>query len=260
MKESTLATKVMIGILCVGVLIYLALYLLAGFQDNLVTAVAYQYQVNLGQEASGILIRQEQVLPSSGTYVDFVLSEGERAAAGDPVALIYSDSSALSTQQTIRTLSAEIDQLEYALSTGTQSVDITRLDQQVISSIVSLRALSAGARPIPLGQWPFRFREPPVLIAAVREFPAVRVLPGQIGTDNGGNSLRAYQLPQYRFLPLGPGIVKIISVILKRVLPVLLTDILKQIRKLSHKCIPGHSLASLNMRLIFCEYAAHSPR
>lgn len=144
MKESTLATKVMIGILCVGVLIYLALYLLTGFQDNLVTAVAYQYQVNLGQEASGILIRQEQVLPSSGTYVDFVLSEGERAAAGDPVALIYSDSSALSTQQTIRTLSAEIDQLEYALSTGTQSVDITRLDQQVISSIVSLRALSAS--------------------------------------------------------------------------------------------------------------------
>ena len=144
MKESTLATKIMIGVLCAGVLIYLGLYLLTGFQSGLTTTTAYTYSVNQGAEAVGIIVREEQVLTGSGNYVDLVPSEGERAAAGDAVALVYSDALALSTQQAIQSLGAEIEQLQYALSTGTQSVDVTRLDQQVVSSIISLRALAAS--------------------------------------------------------------------------------------------------------------------
>ena len=144
MKESTLATKIMIGVLCAGVLIYLGLYLLTGFQSGLTTTTAYTYSVNQGAEAVGIIVREELVLTGSGNYVDLVPSEGERAAAGDAVALVYSDASALSTQQAIQSLGAEIEQLQYALSTGTQSVDVTRLDQQVVSSIISLRALAAS--------------------------------------------------------------------------------------------------------------------
>ena len=144
MKESTLATRIMIGVLCAGVLIYLGLYLLTGFQDNLTTTTAYTYSVDQGIEASGILIREEQLLAGSGGYVELVPSEGEKAAAGDTVALVYSDPSALSTQQEIQTLRSEIEQLQYALSSGTQSVDVTRLDQQVVSSIISLRTLAAS--------------------------------------------------------------------------------------------------------------------
>ena len=144
MKESTLATKIMIGALCAGVLLYLGLYLLTGFQDSLTTTTAYTYSVNQGVEAAGILMREERLLSGSDGYVELVPSEGERAAAGDAVALVYSDPSALSTQQQIQSLQAEIDQLQYALSSGTQSVDVTRLDQQVVSSIISLRALAAS--------------------------------------------------------------------------------------------------------------------
>ena len=53
MKESTLATKIMIGVLCAGVLIYLGLYLLTGFQSGLTTTTAYTYSVNQGAEAVG---------------------------------------------------------------------------------------------------------------------------------------------------------------------------------------------------------------
>ncbi|HIT32061.1 MAG TPA: hypothetical protein IAC25_04455 [Candidatus Enterenecus stercoripullorum] len=144
MKESTLATKIMIGLLCAGVLVYLALYLLLGFQEELATTTAYTYSVNQGAEATGILVREERVLSGAGGYVELVPSEGEKTAAGDAVALVYSDASALSAQQAIQTLRAEIEQLQYALSTGTQSVDVSRLDGQVVSSIVSLRALAAS--------------------------------------------------------------------------------------------------------------------
>ena len=143
MKESTLATKIMVAVLCVGVLLYLGLYFLLGMRDDLATTIAYSYSVDVGVEASGVLVREERLLESGGSYVDLVLDEGEKAAAGDTLARIYSDPSALDTVSAIRSLSAEIEQLQYALDTGTQTVDTSRLDGQVAASMISLRALCA---------------------------------------------------------------------------------------------------------------------
>lgn len=144
MKESTLATKIMILVLCVGVLAYMAVYLFTGFRDDLATTVAYAYSVDIGSEASALIVREETVLSDSGSYVDMVLNEGEKAARGDAVALIYSDPSALDTRQDIRNLSAEIEQLKHALYAGTESTDTTKLDSAVIDSIISLRSLAAS--------------------------------------------------------------------------------------------------------------------
>lgn len=144
MKDSTFATKTIIAVICLGVAAYLAVYLFRGWEEPLVTARAYTFSQDVGMEATGLLVRRETVLPDAGgSYVDHILSEGEKASAGQAVALLYSDPSALTTRQSIRVLSAEIDQLEYALATGTQSADASRLDAQVLSSIVALRALSA---------------------------------------------------------------------------------------------------------------------
>ena len=144
MKESTLATKVMIAILCLGVIAYLAASFIRDWEEPLVITRAYSYTQNVGREAVGILVRSETVLPDSGgSYVDHILSEGEKASAGQAVALLYNDPSAPAARQTIRALEAEIDQLEYALASGTQSTEASRLDAQVLSSITSLRSLTA---------------------------------------------------------------------------------------------------------------------
>lgn len=144
MKESTLATKVMIAILCLGVAVYLAIYLFRGWNQDIVTTYAYAYSLDVGREAAGILVREEIPLTGSGGYIDQILGEGVKAAKGDPVVLLYSDPSVLTTRQSIRSLEAEIEQLQYALSSGTQNTDASRLDAQVIDSIVSLRSLTAG--------------------------------------------------------------------------------------------------------------------
>lgn len=144
MKESALATKVMIAILCLGVAVYLAVYFVQGWEEPLVTARAYTYTQDVGMEARGILVREETILPDAGgSYVDQILAEGEKAAAGQAAALLYTDPAALTTRQAIRTLSAEIEQLQYALSSGTQATDASRLDGQVLSSITALRSLTA---------------------------------------------------------------------------------------------------------------------
>jgi len=143
MKESTLATKAMIAILCLGVMVYLSVYLVQGWKADVITTRAYSYSLDAGQKALGVMVREESPLMGSGGYVDQILDEGAKAAAGDPVALLYSDPSALTTRQSIRSLEAEIEQLQYALNSGTQNTDSTRLDAQVISSIVALRSLAA---------------------------------------------------------------------------------------------------------------------
>lgn len=143
MKESTIATKVMIAILCLGVTVYLAIYLAQGWKEDVVTTLAYTYSLDVGREAHGILIREETPLTGGGGYVDQLAAEGSKAAVWDPVALVYSDPSALTTRQSIRTLEAEIEQLRHALDSSTQNTDAARLDAQVISSIVALRSLAA---------------------------------------------------------------------------------------------------------------------
>lgn len=143
MKESTFATRVMIAVLCLGVAVYLAIYLVQSWGGGIVTTYAYSYSLDMGQEAEGILIREEIPLSGPGGYVDQILPEGAKAAAGDAVALLYTDPSALTTRQSIRSLAAEIEQLEYALNDRAQNTDAARLDAQVINSIVALRSLAA---------------------------------------------------------------------------------------------------------------------
>lgn len=144
MKESTHTTKVMIAILCLGVVVYLAVYFVRGWEEPLVTTRAYSYTQDIGMEATGVLVRDEIVLPdATGSYVDHILAEGEKAAAGQAAALLYTDPAALTTRQSIRALTAEIEQLQYALSSGTQTADASRLDAQVLDSITTLRSLAA---------------------------------------------------------------------------------------------------------------------
>lgn len=144
MKESTLVNKVIIGAMFVAVIAYFAVYLVRGFQDDLVTTTAYTYSVDVGTEATALLVRNEQVISATGEFVDILLEEGEKVAKGGEIALIHASKDSLETRQTIQSLEAEIQQLEYSLSTGTQSTNSSRLDEAVISSMVSIRSLAAS--------------------------------------------------------------------------------------------------------------------
>ena len=66
MKESTLVNKVIIGAMFVAIIAYFAVYLVRGFQDDLVTTTAYTYSVDVGTEATALLVRNEQVISATG--------------------------------------------------------------------------------------------------------------------------------------------------------------------------------------------------
>ena len=144
MKESTLATKIMIAVVCVAVICYMAVYLILGLREDLMTTTAYEYSVDVGTEATGILVRRETPITEGGAYVDVLLEEGEKVAAGGEIAVIHTNPASMETRQEIQVLEAEISQLQHALSVGTQGVNSSKLDQQVISSIVAIRGLAAS--------------------------------------------------------------------------------------------------------------------
>lgn len=144
MKQSTRTTKIMMAILVVGILTYLAIYVTRSLKDPLTTATAYTTSIDVGTSVSGVVVRQEQVVSGSGSYVDLFPSEGEKIAAGEELAILYSDHSGLDTRQSIKTLTAELDQLAYALSSGTDGADTAKLDASVLQSIANIRALSAS--------------------------------------------------------------------------------------------------------------------
>ncbi len=144
MKQGNLTTKIMTAVLVLGVLVYLGIYLVQGWTNNLVTTPAYAASVDVGIETEGIVVREETTIAGSGAFVDLVPNEGERVAGGETVAILYKDASGLDTRQQMKTLAAEIEQLSYALSSGTASTDTSKLDEAVLRSIVNLRALSVS--------------------------------------------------------------------------------------------------------------------
>lgn len=143
-QHHSITIKWMTAILVLGISAYLAVYIAQGWNNELSTTLAYSAVVNVGVNASGMVIREETVIPGSGSFVDLVPSEGERVAAGQTVAILYSQSSGLDTRQAIKTLSVELEQLNYALSSGIDGADTAKLDLSVLQSITNLRTLSVS--------------------------------------------------------------------------------------------------------------------
>ena len=142
MKQGTLFTRIAILVLFLGVVCYLGIYAWQGLTDPFTTTLAYAYTQNDSVEADGIIVRQEQVVPGQSGIVSLRFDEGERVGVGQALAYLYQSSEAVERQHTIRALTLEAQQLEYAMN-QTDSADIARLDLTIIEETVALRAAAA---------------------------------------------------------------------------------------------------------------------
>ena len=140
MKQGTLNSRIIILLLMAAIVIYLAVTAWKSFRDPFTTVVSYAYSVDESIEATGFLVREEQVIAASGGVVDLLLQEGEKAAKGQAVALLYQDASGLEQKQQLQQLQLEKEQLEYALERLSEGGgDSSRLSEQVLDAIVGLR-------------------------------------------------------------------------------------------------------------------------
>jgi len=144
MKQGTLITKIIMFILFAGVLIYLGIYAVQSLSNPFSSVIAHQDSLNDSIEVTGVVVRDEQVLPGGTGIVDVLPDEGERVAAGEAVAVLYQSNAALERKKQLQALEQEREQLVYALKNGNNLGDAAKLEQQIVSSLMALRADTAG--------------------------------------------------------------------------------------------------------------------
>ncbi len=143
--------KVVITLFFAAIILYMGGAAWRGLRDPYPTVQAYTYVVEDTMEATGYLVRQEQVIhgwtiQAEGTEatVRLLPSEGEKIAAGTTVALLYSDGAAMERSQRLETLEAEAAQLREAITAG-ENGQGEQIGRKVTSSMVALRrAVEAG--------------------------------------------------------------------------------------------------------------------
>lgn len=146
MKTSNLITKLAMGVLLAGVLLYFGIYIYRSCTGGLTTVRAYEDTADVGVQASGLVVRQEQVLTSDTTAtVDYSPAEGDKVAGGGVVATLYASTAGLEVKKSIQNLEAELEQLQYAKSTSAGVSDAAKTETELLSAMAGLHAsVSAG--------------------------------------------------------------------------------------------------------------------
>ena len=145
MKQGTVVTRAVMIVLFVGLLLYFGIYALRSLRDPFTTTYAYSYTVDDGVEASGLLVREETVLPERSGIVSLTAGEGEKVGKGQTVAVIYGSAAAQDRAEQIRALELEIEQLEFALTGASGGSGSARLDEDIADSIIALRSSAVNS-------------------------------------------------------------------------------------------------------------------
>ena len=144
MKEGKIVNRVVMLVLLGAVLVYLFVYAWQSFTDRMVTMTCYTYTLDQATEATGVLVRDEYVLPARSGLADVLPAEGERVGVGQTVAYLYQDASALERRQQLNSLSQELEQINYSLSHSDDRSDNAKLSEEILSQISSLRSSVAS--------------------------------------------------------------------------------------------------------------------
>lgn len=147
MKTSNLTTRIAMLALLLGVLVYFGFYIAGSFSKGLTTVLAYAEEVDVGVEATGLVVRQERVLTAEGGYiVECFPGEGEKVAGGETVATLYASASGMETRKTIEALESEVEQLEYALNASATGADSARVEGDLLEAIAGFHANAAQGK------------------------------------------------------------------------------------------------------------------
>ena len=140
MKQGKPLITFMMLALAAGLAVYFGVYALNTMEDPYSTTLVYPYTVRDSVAAEGLVVRDALVLPAQQGIVEVTRSEGEKVGLGQEIALVYRDAQAQADQIQLEQLQMEIELLEYATSQENSVESAARLDEDILQSIVSLRA------------------------------------------------------------------------------------------------------------------------
>ena len=144
MKQGRLLNKILMSALFLALCAYLGIYIYNGLTDPFQSVLCYTHTVDDTVETTGYVVRQETLLPVQQGVVDLLPEEGEKVAKNEVVAMVYRDEADLERKSEIRQLELELEQLEYSLRRDSSTADSGKLDQNILATMVDLRAATAA--------------------------------------------------------------------------------------------------------------------
>ena len=141
-KATSQGLRVLPIVVLAAVLLYFAIQVYNYFSDPLTTTLVYESQAEDVVSLDGWLVRDEETLPAQSGTVSHAL---EKVGAGQTVATVYAEASALQTVSRTETLKLQLQQLEFALTSYLDPDAALKLDTSITGDILTLRqTLSAG--------------------------------------------------------------------------------------------------------------------
>ena len=89
MKQGQILNRIVMLVLFGAILVYLGVNVVGSLTDPLITTLSYTYTVDDAVETTGLLVREETVLPAQTLYADILPAEGEKVAKGESIAYLY---------------------------------------------------------------------------------------------------------------------------------------------------------------------------
>ncbi|MBS7402188.1 MAG: hypothetical protein KIG37_01400 [Oscillospiraceae bacterium] len=145
MKRTDMLTKLVTLLLFGAMLAYLSVYIVRSITYDVRTAPAVYISLTESASATGIVVRDEQLIASSDTYLSVVADNGALLAAGDTIAVAYANEEALSRAAQIRELEIKQKYILSVLSEVDDSENLSRREDSIKDSIIELSAAAARA-------------------------------------------------------------------------------------------------------------------
>ena len=146
MKKTNTFTNIAMFVLFAAMLVYLGVYLFRSTQQSYATAPAVLVTVSESGQASGIVVREEQVITSDKEFLSLSVDDGKEVARGGEIAIGVDSKAALDSASRARELKKEITYVSSLLSRAGSASGASDRDSDVRSAILQLNAaVSAGS-------------------------------------------------------------------------------------------------------------------
>lgn len=149
MKQGAFYIRVVLILLLLALGAYGVFAVGESMRDSLHTVTAIAYEAGEGFQATGFVVRDEQVVTSASAINVYSCAEGERVKAGAVLASAYTDQQAQQLQGEIDDLQEQVTQLQYVIDSAEAVTDESALDTQILADLkkcavqVARRNLSA---------------------------------------------------------------------------------------------------------------------
>lgn len=145
MKPGNWIIHAVMWVMMAAIAAYFGVYAFQFIFDGYETDALYTYAAEELVQTSGCVIREEQVVEGGSELAAVIVSEGEKVAAGDTLALVYENQDALLRHWDIVSMEERLKSLKYIFSHSIDSADSAQLNRNIVQSIVDLKkAVSQG--------------------------------------------------------------------------------------------------------------------